>query len=74
MTPSFGTPVRPLQFSVMPCPTCGRIVLMRVWNKGNWAALPDVQEPVTGGQHVCAVPSASDDAAGDEEASDEATI
>lgn len=46
-------PLPPLQYTLAPCPGCQRTVLMRVWNKGNWVELPDVQEPVTGTKHVC---------------------
>jgi hypothetical protein len=54
MRPPFKTPHTPLLKTLAPCPDCGRTVLMRLWNKGDWIELPNVQNPVTGKKHVCA--------------------
>lgn len=55
-------PVAPLnaQPSFTPCPTCGALVLTRVWvsatkhTPGTWRTLPEPVTPALGLPHVCA--------------------
>jgi len=45
-----SSPVSPLR----PCPTCGAMVLMGVYNHdGHWRAFPEPLSPVFGTPHQC---------------------
>lgn len=52
----------PLRPTLLPCPTCGALVLVRLWHGARrdtpprWEELDVPLTPVTGEEHVCPTP------------------